>query len=86
MAASSRITPQSSKISKWLLELNNEFALLKWSPQSPDWNPTEHLGDVVKREIHIMDLEKLCEAVDQNLRGIFSHHLGSLHHEELRQF
>ncbi len=44
-------------ISDWILEHDNEFTLLKYSPQSPDLNPIEHLWDVVKREICIMDLQ-----------------------------
>ncbi len=44
-------------ISDWFLEHDNEFTLLKWSPQSPDLNPIEHLWDVVEREIHIMDVQ-----------------------------
>ncbi len=43
-------------ISDWLLVNDNEFPLLKWPPQ-PDLNPTEHLWDVVEREIHIMDVQ-----------------------------
>ncbi len=54
-------------ISDWFLEHDNEFTLLKWPPQSPDLNPTEHLWDVVEREIRIMDvqptnLQQLCDA------------------------
>ncbi len=44
-------------ISDWFLEHDNEFTLLKWPPQSPDLNPTEHLWDVVEREIRIMDVQ-----------------------------
>ncbi len=44
-------------ISDWFLEHDNEFTLLKWSPQSPDLNPIEHIWDVVEREIHIMDVQ-----------------------------
>ncbi len=44
-------------ISDWFLEHDNEFTLLKWSPQSPDLNPIEYLWDVVEREIHIMDVQ-----------------------------
>ncbi len=35
---------------------DNVYNLLKWPPQSPDLNPTEHLWDVVEREIRIMDV------------------------------
>ncbi len=45
-------------ISDWFLEHDNEFTLLKWSPQSPDLNPIEHLCDVVEREIRIMDVQQ----------------------------
>ncbi len=40
-------------ISDWFLEHDNEFTLLKWPPQRPDFNPIEHLWDVVEREICI---------------------------------
>ncbi len=61
-------------ISDWFLEHDNEFTLLKWPPQSPDLNPTEHLWDVVEREIHIMDVQptNLQQVnMDQNLWGMF---------------
>ncbi len=43
-------------------------SLLKWTPQSPDLNPIEHLWDVVEREICIMDvqptnLQQLLDAI-----------------------
>ncbi len=44
-------------ISDWFLEYDNEFTLLKWPPQSPDFNPIEHLWDVVEREICIMNVQ-----------------------------
>ncbi len=44
-------------ISDWFLEHDNEFTLLKWSPQSPDLNPIEHHWDVVEREIRILDVQ-----------------------------
>lgn len=36
--------------------------------ETPDFNPTEHLSDVMEQEIHIMDmqlrkLQRICEAV-----------------------
>ncbi len=50
------------------LNMKNEFTLLKWPPQSPDLNSTEHLWDVVEREIRIMDvhltnLQQLRDAI-----------------------
>ncbi len=50
--------PCSQIISDWFLEHDNEFTLLKWPPQSPDLNPTEHLWDEVEREIRIMDVQQ----------------------------
>ncbi len=59
-------------ISEWFLEHDNEFTLLKWSPQSPDLNPIEHLWDVVEREIRIMDVQPTNHVnMDQNLGGMF---------------
>ncbi len=59
---------QRSNHLRLVLEHDNEFTLLKWPPQSPDLNPTEHLWDVVEREILIMDvqttnLQQLCDAI-----------------------
>ncbi len=76
-------------ISDWFLEHDNEFTLLKRPPQSPDLNPIEHLWDVVEREIHIMDLQQLRDAImpiwPKSLRNV-SNTLLNLCHEELRQF
>ncbi len=43
-------------ISGWFLELDNEFTLLKWPPQSADLNQIEHLWDVLEWKIRIMDV------------------------------
>ncbi len=56
-------------ISDWFLEHDNEFTLLKWTPQSPDLNPIEHLWDVVEREILIMDVQTTVQTTNlQQLR------------------
>ncbi len=58
MATSSKVMHRHKTqiISDWFLEHDNEFTLLKWPQQSPDLNPTEHLWDVVERDIFIMDV------------------------------
>ncbi len=81
-------------ISDWFLECDNEFTLLKWSPQSPDLNPIEHLWDVVEREICIMDvqptnLQQLRDAIMSIWTKISEecfNTLLKLCHKELRQF
>ncbi len=78
-------------ISDWFLEHDNEFTLLKWSPQSPDLNPIEHVWDVVEWEIHVMDvqptnLQQLRDAImsiwPKSLKNV-SNTLLNLCHEEL---
>ncbi len=78
-------------ISDWFLEHDNEFTLLKWPPQSPDFNPIEHLWDVVEREIHIMDvqptnLQQLRDAIMSIWTKFSSKTLLNLCYEEVRQF
>lgn len=69
MAASSRVRCHVAKPSNWFLERDIEVTVLKWLPQSPELSLTEHLWDVVKHDIHIMDvqpknLQQLCEAIE----------------------
>jgi len=56
MGASSRITHHVRKL-KSSQPGFNEFAVLKWSPQSPDLSPAERLWDVVEQEICIIDMQ-----------------------------
>ncbi len=56
-ATSSRLMHHVRKLKSSQTGLHdNVYNLLKWPPQSPDLNPTEHLWDVVEREICIMDV------------------------------
>ena len=43
-------------VSSWLNEHDNEFNALQWPSQSLDVSPTEHLWDVVEREICSTDM------------------------------
>jgi len=43
-------------ISNWFLKHDNEFTVLKCPPQSPDFNPIEHLWDVVEWKLHALDV------------------------------
>lgn len=70
MATFSRIASchKAQIISNWFLEHVNVCTALKRPPGSPDLNPMEHLGDVVEREIHMMDvrptnLQKLHDVI-----------------------
>ncbi len=80
-------------ISNWFLEHDNEFAEVRRPPQSPDLNPTEHLWDVVEREIGIMDLQltylqQLRDAIMSRWSRISEEcfqHLVDRCHKELRQ-
>ncbi len=79
-------------ISDWFLEHDNEFTLLKWPPQSPDLNPTEHLWDVVEREISWKCSRQICSNCviiscqygSKSLRNV-SNTLLNLCHKEIRQ-
>lgn len=60
MAAFSRVTRHVTKlkiISNWFQagEYDIKFSVVKWPPQAADLNLPEHLWDVVKREIQIID-------------------------------
>jgi len=58
-------------ISNWFPEHDNEFTVLKWSPQTPDLNPIEHLWDVVERglraltalDVHPTNLHQLQDSI-----------------------
>jgi len=50
------MSQRSNFISKWFLEHDPEFTVLKLPPQSPDFNPVEHLWDVVEQELHALDV------------------------------
>ncbi len=82
-------------IPDWFLKHDTEFTLLKWPPQSPDFNPIEHLWDVVEREICIMDvqptnLQQLRDAIMSILTKIseqcFQNLVETMPRKELRQF
>lgn len=54
---------------------SNEFSMLKWSLQSQDPNPIEHLWDVLERVIRILDVqptnvEELLDAIIRALTQI----------------
>ncbi len=81
-------------ISDWFLEHDNKFTLLKWPPQSPDLNPTEHYGMwwnerftswMCRRQICSNCVMLSCQYELKSLRNVFSTLL-NLYHEELRQF
>lgn len=47
----------NQKLADWIMVHINEVSELKCPPQSLDLNPTEHLWDVVKRKIQILDVQ-----------------------------
>ncbi len=50
-------------LTDWFLEHDNEFTLLKWSPQSPDLNPIEHLWYIRIVDVQPTNLQQLCNAI-----------------------
>ncbi|GFT18408.1 DDE_3 domain-containing protein [Trichonephila clavipes] len=36
---------------EWLLEHNDEFQLMSWSPNLPDLNPIEHIWAFIERQL-----------------------------------
>lgn len=44
-------------ISNWFIEHDSEVTVLKWPPQSSDFNPITHIWVVVEQETHIMDVQ-----------------------------
>ena len=63
-----------------------KFTVLKWHPQSPNFNPIEHLWDVVQWEIWIMymhptNLQQLSDAMSiwtKSSVGCFQYHVESM--------
>jgi len=77
---------KSPIISNWFREHDNDFTVLKWSPQSPDLNPIiEHLWDVVERELRVLDvhptnLYQLQDAILSILANISKDFVESMPH------
>ena len=46
--------PQNNNGSGWFEELNNEFEMLTWPPNSPDLNQIKHLWDVLDKPVRSM--------------------------------
>nr|KAF6324824.1 hypothetical protein mMyoMyo1_008290 [Myotis myotis] len=57
-------------VQEWFQEHEGDFTLIRWTPQSPDLNPIEHLCDEVKRAIMQLvpqpsNLTELASAIHQ---------------------
>ncbi len=85
---------QSSIISDWFLEHDNESTLLKWPPLSPDLNPIEHFGMwwngkfaswMFSRQNCSNCVMLSCQYGPKSLRNV-SNTLLNICHEELTQF
>ncbi|GFW70975.1 transposase domain containing protein [Trichonephila clavipes] len=60
---------------EWFQEHDDEFQLMSWPPNAPDLNPTEHIWDVMGRQLrvqrplihNISDLRDRCLNIWHNL-------------------
>ncbi|KAK3516948.1 hypothetical protein QTP70_028239, partial [Hemibagrus guttatus] len=43
--------PKAKIIQEWFDECNNQFEVLTWPPNSPDFNPIKHLWDVLNKQV-----------------------------------
>jgi len=81
MATSSRIMHHVTNLQSFEIGFlhDNEFTVLKWPPQSPEFNPIEHLWGVVEWElcaldVHLTNLHQLQDAIWANIsKECFQH-------------
>ena len=46
---------KAKMVQEWFEEHNNGFEMLTWPPNSPDFNPVEHLWDVLDKQVRSME-------------------------------